>query len=81
MKLLALVVGIAIIPALPGAGTCAELTAGIALGPPTFALELADFAAAVGGGPARYPDAQAAIDSTWVVEHAYHTAGVEPPGI
>ena len=47
--------------------------------PPTFALELADFAAAVAGGPARYPDAQAAIDSTWVVEHAYHTAGVEPP--
>jgi len=47
--------------------------------PPTFALELGDFVAALRGGPIRYPEGQAAIDSTWIVEQAYRAAGVEPP--
>jgi len=47
--------------------------------PDTFALEFADFVAALRGEPPRYPDAQAGIDSTWVVEHAYQAAGVKPP--
>ena len=38
--------------------------------PPTFALELGDFAAALRGEPIRYPDAQAANDATWVVEQS-----------
>jgi len=43
--------------------------------PNTFALELKDFADALNGGPMRYPDAQAGIDSLWVVEEARKAQG------
>lgn len=43
--------------------------------PNTFEKELGDFAGAVMGKPARYPDAQAGIDSLWVVEAARKAAG------